>query len=468
LSTAQGVVRRLSAALPRGTLINTVGVGVLGLASYVHLAIAGHSLGPVQMANLSVIWSVVFSLGYGLFLPIEQEVTRVVAARRVAGRGSRPVWRRGFVLTWLIFGGLTVAFVIGTPVLADRLFGGSGALVAVTLGGLFGLAVASPVRGQAAGAGRFELYSGQLGLDGVLRIVLAVALGVAGSRSTAQFGLVLLVAPVLSTAVLLWPVRRTAAPGPATDHVELGRGVGPLIVTVLLGQFMLNSVIVSARLLAPEQSVLAAALLSALVLIRVPTLIFGAVQPSLLSSLAGLEHHDHHAFARQLRHAAALVTAMMACFAVPLVAIGPWLVRALFAAPDVLDRFDFLLLSLGTWAFLLAQALGVGVLALHRHRVQTLAWAAGALVLLAVTVLPAPVLIRLEWAYLAGNATVAIGLAAFLLLRREHPRREHPRAEQPHTEDPRTEQPRTEQPHREDPRTERPRRENLDWRRAEH
>jgi O-antigen/teichoic acid export membrane protein len=421
VSTAQGVVRRLSAALraslPPGTLINTVGVGILGFASYVHLAIAGHSLSPDELANLSVLWSVVFSLGYGLFLPVEQEVTRVVAARRVAGLGSRPVWRRGFTLTWLLFGGLILLFVIGFPVLADRLFGGAGALVLVTLGGLFGLAVASPVRGQAAGVGRFDLYSGQLGLDGTLRIILAVGLALAGSHSSTAFALVLLVAPVVSTGVLLWPVRQTAAPGPPTSNVELGRRVWPLIVTVLLGQFMLNSVVVSARLLAPEQTVLAAALLAALVLIRVPTLIFGALQPSLLSSLASATAgRDGALFARQLRHSAGLVTALMVCFAVPLVAIGPWLVRTLFAAPDVLDRLDFLLLCVGTWAYLLALAFGVGAMALHRHGVQTLAWAVGALVLLVVTLGPGPVLLRLELAYLAGNATVAVGLAVFLLL----------------------------------------------------
>jgi hypothetical protein len=70
-------------------------------------------------------------------------------------------------------------------------------------------------------------------------------------------------------------------------------------------------------------------------------------------------------------------------------------------------------------------------MALHRHRVQTLAWAGGALVLLVVTVLPAPVLIRLEWAYLAGNATVVIGLAAFLLLHRPYHSDERPDRESP-------------------------------------
>lgn len=417
MSTAAGVVRRLSAALPPGTLVNTVGVGILGLASYVHLAIAGHSLTTVELANLSVLWSVVFSLGYGLFLPVEQEVTRVVAARRVSGLGSRPVWRRGFGLISLLFGGVIGVSLIGFPTLADRLFGGAGALVLVTLGGLFGLAVASPVRGQAAGAGRFDLYSGQLGLDGTLRIILAVGLALAGSHSTTAFGLVLLVAPALSTAVLLWPVRQTARPGPPTSNAELGRRVWPLIVTVLLGQFMLNSVVVSARLVAPEQTVLAAALLSALVLIRVPTLVFGALQPSLLSSLAAATAgRDRPLFVRQLRHSAGLVTGLMVCFTVPLVAIGPWLVRTLFAAPDILDRVDFLLLSVGTWGYLLALAFGAGVMARHRHGVQTLAWAGGVLVLLLITLGPGPVLLRLELAYLAGNAAVAVGLATFLLL----------------------------------------------------
>jgi O-antigen/teichoic acid export membrane protein len=117
-----------------------------------------------------------------------------------------------------------------------------------------------------------------------------------------------------------------------------------------------------------------------------------------------------------VRHATATVTALMGCFAVPMVALGPWLVRAMFSAPDVLDRFDFLLLCLGTWGYLLALVLGAAVMALHRHRVQTAAWAAGVGVLLLVTVLPGPVLLRLEWAYLVGNATVAAGLAVFLVL----------------------------------------------------
>jgi O-antigen/teichoic acid export membrane protein len=276
--------------------------------------------------------------------------------------------------------------------------------VLVTVGGLLGVAVASPVRGQAAGMVRFDLYASQVGLDGLLRIVFALVLVVVGAQSATAFGLVLVAAPLLATAVVLAPVNRTATPGPASSSHELGRKVWPLMVSVLLSQFMLNSVIVSARLLAPELTVLAAALLSALIVVRVPTIVFGAMQASLLSGLAAsVSAGDRAQYGRLLRHGILVVTAMMICFAIPVVALGPWLVRTLFAAPDVLDRLDFAILATGTWAYLLGVVLGQGAMSLPRPRVQMLAWVAGAAVLVLVTIPPAWQVIRLELAYLAGN-----------------------------------------------------------------
>lgn len=413
----RGIAARVHGLLPVGTLVTGVGVAVLSVASYVHLAIAGHALSTDDMANMSVLWSVVFSLGYGLFLPVEQELTRVVAARRANGLGSGPAWRRGIGLAGLFFGGLAVLLAVGNSTLADRLFAGNVALVLVTAGGLLGVAAASPMRGQAAGAGRFDLYSAQLGLDGILRIILAVALAVAGLHSAVSFGLVLTIAPLLATIALVVPTARTATPGPPATWAELGHGVWPLLISVMLGQLMLNSVIVSARLIAPDQTVLATALLAALVMIRIPALIFGALQASLLSGLAArAASGDRVGFTRMQRHGLLIVTALMAAAALPLVGLGPWLVRVLFAAPDVLTRSDFAVLTVGTWAYLLSLVLGQGVMSIRRHRLQTLAWLAGVAVLLAITVAPGNVLTRLGWAYLAGNATVAGILGAVLLV----------------------------------------------------
>ncbi|HEV3287833.1 MAG TPA: hypothetical protein VG123_02450, partial [Streptosporangiaceae bacterium] len=69
-----GLPRRALDMLPPGTLTVGAGLLVLGAGYYVHLAIAGHSLPATGMAALSVLWSIVFLLGLGVFLPIEQEL----------------------------------------------------------------------------------------------------------------------------------------------------------------------------------------------------------------------------------------------------------------------------------------------------------------------------------------------------------------------------------------------------------
>ena len=70
--------------LPTGTLQVGAGLMVFGGAAYVQLAVAGHSLSTRGMAAMSVLWSVVFLLGLGLFFPVEQELIRHVADRVAA------------------------------------------------------------------------------------------------------------------------------------------------------------------------------------------------------------------------------------------------------------------------------------------------------------------------------------------------------------------------------------------------
>ena len=74
--------------LPSGTLPVGAGLVVLGIGSYAQLALAGHGLSTTGMAAMSVLWSIVFWLGLGLFFPVEQELIRLVAARRDSVRAS--------------------------------------------------------------------------------------------------------------------------------------------------------------------------------------------------------------------------------------------------------------------------------------------------------------------------------------------------------------------------------------------
>jgi O-antigen/teichoic acid export membrane protein len=404
-------VQRLLGVLPPGTLAVGAGLGVLGVSAYVHLAVAGHTLDPADMSSVSVLWSIVFAVGPGLFFPIEQEVARIVAARRVHGQAPGPVLRRGATLAAVILLALLTALLAGSGPVADRLFAGDRSLVWVLAGALGGLALAHTTRGVLGGLGHFGWYGTQLGVDGALRIAMAGALGALGVASSAWFGLVLVLAPIASVLLTAGPVLRARGTGPQIGWAELCRGLGLLVVSALLAQVVVNVAVVNVRLLDPDDVAVAAALLSALVLARVPLFVFASLQASLLPGLsAAVAAADPAGYRRLLTRALAVVTALAlagAAFAVPL---GPWLIRVLFDAPGVLGVADFAWLAAGTCAYLWAMVLGQGVLARGRHRDQALAWVAGTAALVLVTLLPGDVVMRVELGYAVGSLVVVAAL----------------------------------------------------------
>jgi O-antigen/teichoic acid export membrane protein len=415
-------VRRLLGLLPPGTLAVGAGLVVLGAASYVHLSVASHALSHAGYDALSVLWAIVFSLGLGLFFPIEQEVTRIVAARRVSGDGSAPVFRRGAALSAIMLLVICALLAAGTPWIADRLLGGDRSLVLVMAGGFLGLAVCYPTRGVLAGTGRFAGYGSQLAVDGGLRIVLAAALGLAGVHATWAYGLILTVAPLISVLCTVPAVRAGLSAGAALAWPAFARGVVPLMISTLLAQVVVNVGVIDVKLLAPTAVALAGALLSALVLVRIPLFVFASLQASLLPGLStAASRGDRHGFRRLLLRACGIVLALAALGALGAIAIGPWLLRVFFAATGVVGRLDFAVLAAGTGAYLLAQVLGQGAMALGHHRDQTWAWLGGTVALVAVTLIPGDVKLRVEIGYTVGSVVVALILALAVARRAPHP-----------------------------------------------
>lgn len=414
---------RLVSALPRGTITVGAGLGVLGLASYMHLAAAGHVLDDADMSSLSVLWSIVFSVGLGLFVPIEQEMTRIIASGRAAGAGASVVLLRGAVFAGGSFGVLLAAIALLRQPLADRLFSGDVGLVWALIGALGALAVAHTTRGVFAGRGRFGWYSTQLGIDGGLRILLAVMLFAGGVDSTFWFSFVLTLAPVVSVLVTLPGVLAEArSGGPSAPWGSFARGLGLLTASSLAAQLVVNVAVINARLLDPDDVAIAAALLSATVLVRIPLFVFASLQASLLPSLSqSIADGDDAEFRRQLTRGLAAVTILGGAGGLIAVAVGPALTVLLFDAPDILRAGDFAWLAIGTLAYLWAMVLGQGVLARSQHHQQTLAWIVGVVVLIAVTLLPGSVALRVEVGYTAGSVAVA-ALLAYALSRRAAPR----------------------------------------------
>lgn len=405
--------RLLRTLLPRGTLPVGAGLLVLGGGLYAHLAVAGHTLPVGAMAGMSVLWSATYLLGLGVFLPVEQEITRQVAARSAAGDPPGGVVRRAAALAAGLFAAVAVVLAVAARPLARSLFGGNIAMVGVLGAAALALAVTSVSRGTLAGLGRFGAYGSQLAVDGTLRVVLAGSLGLLGARSAVAFGLVLTTSPLLAVAATARGLRGALRPGPAAGWHAMSGRLAMLVATMLLAQLIINAAVLSTRLLSPGDPAAVSALLAAAVLARLPLFVFGSLQTSLLPGLAGAAAAGERARFRQLLlRGCAVVTILAAGGGVMTVVLGPWLIRILFAARPVLGRADFAALAAGTLCYLLALVLGQAAQAVSRHHVQLLCWLAGVIALAAVTLAPGEVIHRVVTGYAAGSFSVALALAA--------------------------------------------------------
>ncbi|ROR43892.1 hypothetical protein [Kitasatospora cineracea] len=417
-------IGKLLGALPPGVRLVAGGTVVLGASSYIYLALAGYSLDKSQVAGISVLWTVVMSVGYGLFTPVELELNRLVSTRDAVGQGPLAAARRVLVFTGAVLALVLAVIAAAARPIADALFSGDLGLVVGLAGAMVGLAVSSVVRGVLAGLGRFKPYGRQLAVDGGLRILLAALLPLAGLHSAVAFSLILVAAPLAASVIGLRGVLADRRGGPAPSWPAVVRGVGMLTGSTLLSQLMVNAAVVSVKLLAPHDNDLVSALLNAVVLARVPLFAYAAIQASLVSALSGAAAvGDHAEFRRTLTRTGGIVAAMCALAGLPTVLLGPDLIRLAFNAAPVLDRADFLWLVLGTLFFMLATVFGQALLSVGRHRQQLFSWLAGTIVLAAVTLLPGQVAPRAEFGYLAGAAISAAGMLWSLVRSLSHGRR---------------------------------------------
>jgi O-antigen/teichoic acid export membrane protein len=435
-----GLVQRIAALLPPGTALVGAGTVVLGLASYIQLAAAGRTLPSDRMAGVSVLWTLVFSVGLGLFFPIEQEMTRLVAARVVAGEGTGPVLRRGALTSLGLLAAVCLPVAVFAHPVANRLFDGNVSLVGALCAAFGALSVAYVTRGMLAGTARFTVYGAQLALDGLLRVVFSVLLAMVGTGSPLLFAAVLTVPTLLSVAATLpWVLRaartgradasRVAAtpaappvagplpapalprPAPPLPWRALGAGLLALIPSTLLAQLLVNVSVISVKLLAPHDTAFITALLSAVVLARVPLFVFGSLQASLLRGLStAVAAGDRAAYRQLLLRTAAFTALLGGSGGLAAVALGPWLVPRLFGSPDLLRWTDFAWLSAGTLCYMLASVLGQALQTTGGHGRQLVAWTVGTAALLAVTFSPLPIRDRVEIAYAVGAAITAVML----------------------------------------------------------
>lgn len=405
--------------LPEGALSVGIGLGVLGLTSYGFLVITGRVLGPARLAPLSSLWAVVFTAGPGVFLPLEQEVSRLVASRRARGIGAAPVVRRIGAIGAAAAAVLVLVGFVTIPLTVDPLFAGEELLLVGLLLAVVGFAAEHLLRGVLSGAGRFDRYGGVLAAEGLVRVGACGLLAFLGVGVAGPYGVVLGAAPL---GALIVGVRRGGwlTDGPSVAWSELSGALGWLLAASVLSQGLANAALLAAPILAAagEQTIVGA-FLASFVVARVPLFAFSAVQAALLPALSRMAGQGMlRDFQRSLRRLGGLVAAIGVAATVGAWVAGPWVVRVLFGPTFPLERRDLALLAAGAGVYMIALAYAQAVIALGEHARAARGFAIGvATTVLGFAFASSDLLLRLEVGFLIGSAAAA---AAMVLTVRTH------------------------------------------------
>lgn len=373
-------------------------------------------MGPERYTALSTLWALVFLVGPGAFFPVEQEVSRAVAARVSSGAGIAPVLRRAGVAAGALATGLALATAALSQPLLHHVFDDQ---VVVLLGfgaSLFGYAAVHLARGVLSGTGQFKAYALLLGGEGTIRLALAMMLLGFGVRTAGPLALVVGIAPLAAVAMTLSGQRGVMTPGPAAPWNELSRSLGLLLLGSLLAQVLIHVGPLAVKLLVADDSKeLPAKFFAAVLLTRVPLFLFFAVQAALLPRLAAhAAQGDRAGFCQTLNRLLAVVVALGAASVAGATLFGQEAVEILFGSAFLLDDRGLALLASSTATIMVAQSLGQALVALEGQAVAALCWLTGVLGFVAVTALGNDVLLRVELGLLVGSVVAAGAMALAL------------------------------------------------------
>lgn len=419
----------LPAAQPRGgpgarRLVGSAGVGVVisGLLINVYLAVVARALTPAEYATFGAFWALALVLGFGPFLPLEQEL-----ARRLSLRESR---RRVLVAgagTAAILAGLAlVVLVAAFPLVWSSLDAHPGAFAA-----LVALCLVSAgqflLRGVLIGTDRLVRHGAVMVLDAVARLALAVVLLVTGGRDASLYCWALVAAIAVAHLPLIPAAWRragrepsTPAPDPARHSTRALVGTAtPLLVGSVCAQLLLNGlpVVVVALANGPAQAA-AGVFTAAFTLAKAPLSMVVPLQSAVVPTLTRLLAAGRRRQVLRLLVQGAAGLAGLAVVGVPLAWwLGPPIVALVFGKDYEIPGAELAVLLAGVLAHVGLVVVTQVHVARGRHGDVAASWLAG-LVVAALTFWLVPgVVVAGEVAFAAGSALGAL-VSALLLIRR--------------------------------------------------
>lgn len=400
------------------------GLVVVGLAGYVFLALAGHAFSTADAAALASFYLIVSIVGPGVFVGLEQETSRSTSAWLARDRRFGIVARHAALVGAALLAVVLVALVVIGPLLTDKALSGQWGLYAAIFVAVAAAAAMYLVRGLLGGMQRFGGYAATLTVEGIVRLLLCVTVVVLGNPDATWYAITFGVGTVLAVAAgLPWLRHPHAGAIPDTSDIDdtaslraMARRLVLMVAAAFGFQLVANlaPIVVTAKL-GDADTATAAAFASAFVLVRVPVLLFAAVQAMLLPALTKAATVGDFATVRTtLGKFLAAVAVIGTPTVVLALLIGPEAVELLFGAQVRLPAGVVGLLAIGTVLVLITQVLMPALLALGRHRIVTMAWAVGAVVLVGVLTLPFTPTAAAAWAQIAGCGAVVLMMALSL------------------------------------------------------
>jgi O-antigen/teichoic acid export membrane protein len=405
--------------LPTGTAAVGVGLIVAGMSAYGFLFVADKALSKAQYSPLGVLWSLVFLAGPGLFLPLEQEISRALAERRARGRGGLPVVRRAATIGVGLGLGVLIVLIATARWSTDNLFNGQVLLLVGLTLGLAGAMCGHLTRGCLSGTGQFKGYGTYLGADGFIRVLAAVVLLVVGVNTAGPFGIAIGMAGLLAVPVALAVQRPLLDEGPEAAFSEVSSALGLLLVASISAFAIMNIGPVLVHMLADaSQDEAAGRFVNGVVIARIPLFLFQAVQASLLPKLSALAHSGHLGdFRSGLKRLLVAVAGLAAVGTLVGGLLGPFVVEIMFSGADLGAR-TMGLLAAGAGIYMLAMACAQALIALGGHRDQAIGWVIGlTTVLVTVMFVSNDLFLRVELGLLAGSAAAFTAMGGLLIRR---------------------------------------------------